>query len=257
MLFFVIGSNKQPQETSLQYIKRILKTDINWSAWDFDSTSLAEQLTMVDKELFLKIPSEELCMLLWQQNTTNAPNISAIFAFSYRTSCLIASEILKDESEKTRARLLARFINVADKCHRISNFQSCRSVLSGLQSPAIYRLRRTWAYVRKKHASKYIMFEYLCRIYRDPRLPSYQKTFYIMSQNSPHLPYIGDIIVRLLNKVPDYQFQNLRRCTTKSHVSMQSFHQIENSQNLFTKILKAFTTTEAEEKRNQFKVKKN
>lgn len=57
---------------------------------------------------------------------------------------------------QTRARLLARFINVADKCYRISNFQSCRTVLSGLQSPAIYRLRRTWAYVRKKHASKYL-----------------------------------------------------------------------------------------------------
>ncbi|XP_023310755.1 ras guanine nucleotide exchange factor M-like, partial [Anoplophora glabripennis] len=189
-----VGSSKQPHETSLQYIKRILKIDMSWSAWDFDSTVLAEQLTMIDKELFLKISSEELSILVYQRNAKNAPNISAILAFSHRTSSLIASEVLKDESEKTRARLLARFINVADKCYRISNFQSCRAVIGGLQSPAIYRLRRTWAYVRKKHASKYLIFEFLCRLYRDPRLPSYQKTFYIMSQNSPHLPYIGDII---------------------------------------------------------------
>lgn len=55
---------------------------------------------MIDKELFLKIPSSELNVLVWQQSSRNAPNIGALLAFSHRITCLIATEILRDDSEK-------------------------------------------------------------------------------------------------------------------------------------------------------------
>lgn len=79
------------------------------SAWDFDSTTLAQQLTLIDRDLFLKIPPLELGVLLWQQSSKNAPNIGALIAFSHRISCLIATEVLKDDSEKVRKRLLLFF----------------------------------------------------------------------------------------------------------------------------------------------------
>lgn len=41
----------------------------------------------------------------------------------------------------------------------------------------------------------------LCRLYRDPRLPNYQKSFFRASRERPYLPYIGDIIAKLLNRV--------------------------------------------------------
>lgn len=74
--------------------------EVALSAWDFDSTTLAQQLTLIDRDLFLKIPPLELGILLWQQSSKNAPNIGALIAFSHRISCLIATEVLKDESEK-------------------------------------------------------------------------------------------------------------------------------------------------------------
>ncbi|KAJ3657976.1 hypothetical protein Zmor_009748 [Zophobas morio] len=195
---------KTSKETSLQYLKRLLRTDVLLTAWDFNSTTLAQQLTMTDRDLFLKISATELSVLVSQQSSKNAPNVAAMVAFSHRISCLVASDILNNNCDRMRARLIARFITVAEKCHRISNFHSCRTVLFGLQSPAIYRLRTTWAYVRKKHASKYQTFEFLCRLYRDPRLFSYQKTFFLSCQNTPYLPYIGDIMAKLLDKIPEY-----------------------------------------------------
>ncbi|KAJ8967263.1 hypothetical protein NQ314_002991, partial [Rhamnusium bicolor] len=152
-----IESTRKPQESSLQYLKRILRVDVTLTAWDFDSTTLAEQLTMIEKDLFLKISVEELDILIWQKNSKNAPNVSAIVAFSHRTSNLVATEVLKDDSDRVK------------------------------------------------------LLSFLCRLYRDPRMPTYQKTFYIMSQNAPYLPYIGDIIVKLLNKIPEYKIQTLRR----------------------------------------------
>lgn len=94
--------NKKEQETSLQYLRRILRMDVALTAWDFDSTTLAYQLTLIDRDLFLKIPPIELGVLLWQQSSKNAPNIGAFIAFSHRISCLVATEILKDESEKVK-----------------------------------------------------------------------------------------------------------------------------------------------------------
>lgn len=89
-----------PQETSLQYLRRILRMDIALTAWDFDSTTIANQLTLIDRELFMKIPATELGVLLWQQSSKNAPNIGAFLAFSHRIACLVTTEILKDDSEK-------------------------------------------------------------------------------------------------------------------------------------------------------------
>ncbi|KAL1509882.1 hypothetical protein ABEB36_004553 [Hypothenemus hampei] len=257
-------------ETPLQRLKRLLKIDVATTAWDFNSTTLAQQLTIIDKDLFLKISISELENLLWQQSAKNAPNIAAMIAFSYRISCLIASEILRQDMEKARARLIARFVNVANKCHRMSNFHSCRSVLGGLQNPAIFRLRKTWAYVRKKHSTKYQLFEFLSRLYRDPRMPSFQKTFFLLSQNPPFMPFIGHIISKLLDKIPAYKIQTLERqfsfCTTKSYksnTSLQTTPQNPINQqfhNLFSKLFKVFANnaishTTTDEKSNYRKEK--
>ncbi|KAH1012291.1 hypothetical protein HUJ05_011472 [Dendroctonus ponderosae] len=252
-----LGKFPKHIKSPLQFMKRILQLDVELTAWDFDSTTVAQQLTMIDKDLFLKVSPSELSNLLWQQSCQNAPNVGAMIAFSHRISCLTASEILRHDTEKTRARLMARFINIANKCHRISNFHSCRSVLSGLQSPAIFRLRRTWAYVRKKHSSKYQAFEFLCRLYRDPRMPSYQKTFFVFSQNPPYLPYIGHLIAKLFDKVPEYKVETFHRpasrqlsfCTTKSFHSGSSKSEAlvvkEPIQpNLFAKIFSVFSANE-------------
>ncbi|KAK9870955.1 hypothetical protein WA026_009917 [Henosepilachna vigintioctopunctata] len=212
---------KEKRETPLQTLKRSLQMDLILTAWDFDSTTLAQQLTVIDKELLLRVTSVELGIIIWQQSAKNAPNISAIIAFAHRISCLVANEILREDSEQIRARLIARFINVAYKCHHISNYQSCRTILAGLQSLAIFRLKLTWTYVRKKHATTYKTFEYLCKLYRDIRLPAYQKSFSIAIQDPPYLPQVADILGRLLDRIPNYELQKFRKVTTKTYLDGQ------------------------------------
>ncbi|KAJ9601442.1 hypothetical protein L9F63_000409, partial [Diploptera punctata] len=192
------------QETrTITYLHKMLKLDPVLTAWNFDSSTLAYQITLIDKDLFLKIPHYELGVIVWLQSSRNAPNIGALIAFSHRISCLVTTEVLREESVNVRAQLITRFINVAEKCNRLNNFQSCRSVLAGLQSLPVYRLHSTWKYVRLHHATKYHVFEKLCRMYRDPRLPNYQKAFFKASLNPPYLPYIGDLLAKLLGRVPE------------------------------------------------------
>jgi hypothetical protein len=46
-----------------------------------------------------------------------------------------------------RACLITKLLNVADRCNQLCNFQSCHTVLFGLQSPPRYMLHCTGAYI--------------------------------------------------------------------------------------------------------------
>lgn len=98
--WFNTDQYKSTKETSLQYLKRILKIEIKLSAWDFNSTTLAQQLTMIDRDLFLKISGVELMILTEQQCSKNAPNVAAMVAFSHRITCLVATDILSSDTER-------------------------------------------------------------------------------------------------------------------------------------------------------------
>lgn len=84
--------------SSLQNLKKSVKLLRPLKIMDFDSACIAEHLTMVDKELFLKIPEIELETIMFQHHSKNTPNVSALIAFSHRVSCLVATEVLREYS---------------------------------------------------------------------------------------------------------------------------------------------------------------
>uniref|UniRef100_A0A8D0AKU6 Ras-GEF domain-containing protein n=1 Tax=Sander lucioperca TaxID=283035 RepID=A0A8D0AKU6_SANLU len=49
-----------------------------------------------------------------------------------------------------RARVIEKWVRVAEGCRRLKNFTSLRAILSALQSNAVYRLRKTWAAVSRQ-----------------------------------------------------------------------------------------------------------
>lgn len=142
-------------DKSTKQLRRLLRMNLRVTAWDLDSGTLATQLTMIDRDLFVRIPVSEIEVLIYQRSSRNAPNLGAWIAFSHRISCLTVSEILATKKLDMRTRIMARFINAAEKCLALNNFQSCRSILAGLQAPPIHRLRRSWSYLRTHHASRY------------------------------------------------------------------------------------------------------
>lgn len=148
---------RHENSTSIQ-LRRLLRMDFRITIWDIDSTTLARQLTLIDRDLFVRIPAEEIEMLVFQRNSRNAPNLAAWIAFSHRVSCLTVSEVLAIKKLDIRSRIIARLINAANKCFAMGNFHSCRSLLAGLQAPPIYRLRSSWSYLRIHHASRYTSF---------------------------------------------------------------------------------------------------
>ncbi|RZC42177.1 uncharacterized protein BDFB_006762 [Asbolus verrucosus] len=252
-----VDQEKTAKETSLQYLKRLLKIDVLLTAWDFNSTTLAQQLTMIDRDLFLKISGIELSVLISQQSSKNAPNVAAIVAFSHRISCLVASDILKNECE--------RFTDESATYCQI--YYCCRKVPPNFQFPVVQdgfiwatksrhlqvenymglckeKTRQQisviffFCFVTSHHKFHFRAFEFLCRLYRDPRLLDYQKTFFFSSRATPYLPFIGDIIAKLLDRIPEYKIGSTAKDTNALVKSEpKTIEGPKKDSNLFKKLL--------------------
>ncbi|XP_018312586.1 uncharacterized protein [Mycetomoellerius zeteki] len=205
-VFSINGARKRDEKTNgnvnvdegTAQLRRLLRMNLRITMWDLDSTTFAAQLTSIDRDLFVRIPTTEIEALIYQRSSRNASNLGAWIAFSHRITCLTVSEILAIKQLNMRTRIMARFINAADKCLALGNFQSCRSILAGLQAPPIYRLRRSWSYLRIHHASRYATMERLSKIYKSPRCSKYRKAWTVAKRNPPCMPYVGHFLIKVL-----------------------------------------------------------
>ncbi|KAE8619939.1 hypothetical protein XENTR_v10010040 [Xenopus tropicalis] len=137
----------------------------------FPPQDVAEQLTLIDVDLFQKLQSCHCLGSIWSQrdkkeNRNVAPSVRATVAqFNAVTACVIAS-VLSDVQLKPqqRAKVLEKWICIAQHCRFLRNFSSLRAILSALQSNPLYRLKRTWAAVSRDNLN---IFHKLSDIFSD------------------------------------------------------------------------------------------
>ncbi|XP_069557246.1 ral guanine nucleotide dissociation stimulator-like 1 [Brachyistius frenatus] len=132
---------------------------------DFSAATIAQQLTRMDSALFVKVVPYQCLGCVWSQRDKKenmSPTIRAtIGQFNAVTNQVImsllcqpsdsspTSSCLPPTSPAQRARIIEKWIKVAQDCRRLKNFSSLRAILSALQSNAVYRLRKTWAAVSR------------------------------------------------------------------------------------------------------------
>lgn len=135
------------------------------SITDFSAAAIAEQLTQMDSALFVKVVPYQCLGCVWSQRDKKenlSPTIRAtITQFNTVTNRVIMS-LLSQPVEPAngascpppptpaqRARVIEKWIKVAQECRRLKNFSSLKAILSALHSNAVYRLRKTWAAVNR------------------------------------------------------------------------------------------------------------
>ena len=114
---------------------------------DIHPTELARQLTLMESTIFSAIAPSECLNQGWTKPTKHAtsPNIVAMIDH-FNTVCRwLAIEILAPEDVHDRAAAMHRLIVVAEECRVLQNFNAVMTILAGLQSSPVYRLKDTWA----------------------------------------------------------------------------------------------------------------
>uniref|UniRef100_A0A8C5UYK4 Ral guanine nucleotide dissociation stimulator like 3 n=1 Tax=Microcebus murinus TaxID=30608 RepID=A0A8C5UYK4_MICMU len=138
---------------------------------DFSVDEVAEQLTLLDVELFSRVRPCECLGSVWSQRDRPgaagvSPTVRATVAqFNTVTGCVLGSVLgAPGLTAPQRAQRLEKWIHIAQRCRELRNFSSLRAILSALQSNPIYRLKRSWGAVSREPSST---FRKLSQIFSD------------------------------------------------------------------------------------------
>uniref|UniRef100_F7FNQ3 Ral guanine nucleotide dissociation stimulator like 3 n=1 Tax=Ornithorhynchus anatinus TaxID=9258 RepID=F7FNQ3_ORNAN len=170
---------------------------------DFSTDKVAEQLTLMDVELFRRVRPSDCLGCIWSQRDRGpsggraTSSVRATVAqFNAVTGCVITS-VLGDPTLRPalRALRLDKWIRVAQHCRELRNFSSLRAILSALQSNPVYRLKRSWAAVSREPLS---VFRKLSQIFSDEN--NHLSSREILTQELPPgpVPYLGTFLTDLI-----------------------------------------------------------
>jgi len=115
---------------------------------DIDPLEIARQLTLMESRLFTKIRPHEF--LARGKESGGDDNVKAIINLTNKISAWVADSVLTKDDPRRRAAVIKHFITIADRCRALQNFSSMSALIAALNSPPVYRLKRTWEHVNTK-----------------------------------------------------------------------------------------------------------
>ncbi|XP_030063651.1 rap guanine nucleotide exchange factor 1 isoform X2 [Microcaecilia unicolor] len=152
---------------------------------DFHSHEIADQLTLLDAELFYKIEIPEVLLWAKEQNEEKSPNLTQFTEHFNNMSYWVRSIIMVQEKAQDRERLLLKFIKIMKHLRKLNNFNSYLAILSALDSAPIRRLE--W----QKQTSEGLA-EYCTLIDSSSSFRAYRAA--LAEVEPPCIPYLGLIL---------------------------------------------------------------
>ncbi|XP_062539445.1 guanine nucleotide-releasing factor 2 isoform X2 [Armigeres subalbatus] len=152
---------------------------------DLKSAEIAEQMTMLDAELFHKIEIPEVLIWAQEQNEERSPNLTTFTEHFNKMSYWARSQILKQEDAKDREKHVIKFIKIMKHLRKINNYNSYLALLSALDSAPIRRLE--WHRTITEGLK-----EYCALIDSSSSFRAYRQA--LAETNPPCIPYIGLVL---------------------------------------------------------------
>jgi hypothetical protein len=113
---------------------------------DFDSKKFAQQLTLLEHEIFKSIHETELLNKAWSsaKKAELAPNLVSMAELFNRISGWVVGEIIQAPDKDARVTRLRWMLDVAKQLRDLNNLNGTMEIMSGLSNSAIHRLTATW-----------------------------------------------------------------------------------------------------------------
>ncbi|XP_031573178.1 ras guanine nucleotide exchange factor E-like [Actinia tenebrosa] len=144
--------------------------------------------------MFGKIGLDEILDQRWksQERGTCSPNVSAMAEFYSRMVAIVTTEILAHERPGQRARVIAKVIEMADRCAEIHNYNATKALVTSLRSPPVYRLQHTWK--KLKHKSKSMLRHLIILTSSSDDYALYYRHRLACKNNTNSLHFLGDVL---------------------------------------------------------------
>ncbi|CAO3592120.1 unnamed protein product [Absidia cylindrospora] len=119
---------------------------------DIDPLEVARQMTMMDFKLYSSIRPVECLNKAWSKDAGDdqahvAANIRASIEYCNQVTSWVSDAILSQVEVKKRVTLIKHWVQIAERCRQLNNFNTCMAILSAFDNSAVGRLKRTWEMV--------------------------------------------------------------------------------------------------------------
>ncbi|KAI9300165.1 ras guanine nucleotide exchange factor domain-containing protein, partial [Cunninghamella echinulata] len=147
-------------------------------------TELARQLTLIDFKMYSSIRPIECLDKAWSRETSDD---SAPVSVNIRASIEYCNQVTSWNDVKKRSNLIKFWVQVAEKCRELNNFNTCMAVLSAFDNSSVGRLKRTWEMVGARTNQ---ILSHIRKIMGANRNFSEYRQL-IHSVNPPCIPFLG------------------------------------------------------------------
>ncbi|CAC5367359.1 RAPGEF1 [Mytilus coruscus] len=149
------------------------------------SHDIAEQMTLLDAELFQKIEIPEVLLWAKEQSEEQSPNLTTFTEHFNKMSYWVRTRILTQEEAKDREKYFMKFIKVMRHLRKLNNFNSYLAILSAVDSAPIRRLE--W-----QRPNLEVLKEFCQLIDSSGSFRAYRHA--LAETEPPCIPYIGLIL---------------------------------------------------------------
>eukprot|EP01102_Stenamoeba_stenopodia_P018147 TRINITY_DN661_c1_g1_i1.p1 TRINITY_DN661_c1_g1~~TRINITY_DN661_c1_g1_i1.p1 ORF type:complete len:1017 (+),score=351.00 TRINITY_DN661_c1_g1_i1:339-3389(+) len=180
-----IQFSKAPPNPHIPSVKSLAKLTII----DIHYVELARQLTLMEYDLFKQANPSEYLKQGWKKadKMTRSPNICAMIDRFNLVSAWVSTEVVKATEAKARANIIAKFINVAEECRVLQNYNGMMEIIAGLQNASVKRLKQTWEVLPSKSWDIWERLKDLVK--NEANFTNYRTT--LKNSQPPCIPYLG------------------------------------------------------------------
>ncbi|XP_028025511.1 guanine nucleotide-releasing factor 2 isoform X12 [Bombyx mandarina] len=152
---------------------------------DFKATEIAEQMTLLDAALFIRITTAEVLSWPREQSEESSPNLTRFTEHFNKMSYWARSRILEQEKAIEREKYASKFLKVMKALRKMNNFNSYLALVSALDSPPVRRLGWPRYIVDTLH-------DYCTIIDSSSSFRTYRQA--LAETQPPCIPYIGLVL---------------------------------------------------------------
>ena len=165
----VVKITKDEQHPSIDFISLSLEEPIlpakyvgiikliREGPFSFDITEIARQLCIIDQKNFSSIPEKDYIDYIVKKEVPESFN--KIYKRETHFKCYVLIFILLIKDLENQKRIIQNFIQLADTCKALNNYQSEYTIISVLSAMGLQRKLLLWKMLDKKYKEMFLQME--------------------------------------------------------------------------------------------------